>query len=52
MAESGTIFETDKLSGMPMEIMVNGTLYGRGEVVAVADQMAIRVTELIRPEAP
>ena len=49
-AEPGTIFETDKLSGMPMEIMVNGTLYARGEVVAVGDNMAIRVVDLIGPE--
>ena len=49
-AEPGTIFETDKLSGMPMEIMVNGTLYARGEVVVVGDNMAIRVTDLITPE--
>lgn len=49
-AEHGTIFETDKLSGMPMEILVNGTLYGRGEIVAVGDQMAVRVVELVSPE--
>ena len=49
-AEPGTIFETEKLAGMPMEIMVNGTLYARGEVVAVGDNMAIRVTDLITPE--
>ncbi len=49
-AESGTIFETDKLSGMPMEIMVNGALYARGEVVAVGDNLAVRVTDLITPE--
>ncbi len=49
-AEPGTIFETDKLSGMPMEILVNGTLYARGDVVAVGDQMAIRVVDLVSAE--
>ena len=49
-AEPGTIFETDKLAGMPMEILVNGTLYARGEVVALRDQMAVRVVDLVPPE--
>ena len=51
-AETGTIFETEKLSGMPMEILVNGTLYGHGEVVVVGDNLAIRVTDLERPDTP
>ena len=51
-AEAGTIFETDKLSGMPMEIMVNGTLFARGEMVVVGDVLATRVTDLIRPDRP
>jgi len=49
-AEPGTIFETDKLAGMPMEILVNGTLYARGEVVALRDQMAVRVVDFVPPE--
>lgn len=46
-AEKGTLFETDKLSGMPMEIMVNGTLYAKGEMVVVGDRLAARVTEIV-----
>ena len=46
----GSIVETQKLSGMPMEIMVNGSLFGKGEVVVVGDNLAIRITELHKPD--
>ena len=45
----GAVVETKKLSGQPMEIMVNGRLFGHGEVVVVGDNLAIRITELIKP---
>ena len=48
--EPGNIIELEKLSGMPMEILVNGTLFGRGEVVVVGDSLAIRITELFKTE--
>jgi len=46
--KEGSIVETQKLSGQPMEIMVNGRIFGRGEVV-VGDNLAIRITELNKP---
>ena len=46
----GSIVETGTLSGMPMEILVNGTLFGRGEIVIIGDNMAVRVTDLLKPE--
>ncbi|OGG46369.1 MAG: hypothetical protein A3F84_03265 [Candidatus Handelsmanbacteria bacterium RIFCSPLOWO2_12_FULL_64_10] len=46
----GALIETEKLSGMPMEVMVNGQLFGRGEVVVVGDSLAIRITELVKME--
>ena len=48
--KEGAIVETRKLSGQPMEIMVNGKLFGRGEVVVVGDNLAIRITDLIKPD--
>ncbi len=48
--EPGSVIELEKLSGMPMEILVNGTLFGRGEVVVVGDSLAIRITELFKTE--
>ena len=46
----GNVVETSKLSGQPMEIMVNGRLFGKGEVVVVGDNLAIRITDLNKPE--
>ena len=46
----GAIVETRKLSGQPMEIMVNERLFGRGEVVVVGDNLAIRITDLKKPD--
>ena len=46
----GSVVETTKLSGMPMEIMVNGKLFGKGEVVVVGDNLAIRITDLETPK--
>ncbi len=46
----GNVVETEKLSGQPMEIMVNGRLFGKGEVVVVGDNIAIRITDLLKPE--
>jgi flagellar motor switch protein FliN/FliY len=46
----GAIVETHKLSGQPMEIMVNERLFGRGEVVVVGDNLAIRITDLKKPD--
>lgn len=48
--KEGSIIETRKLSGQPMEIMVNERLFGRGEVVVVGDNLAIRITDLKKPD--
>ena len=46
----GSIIETRKLSGQPMEVMVNDRLFGRGEVVVVGDNLAIRLNDLKKPD--
>ena len=46
----GNVVETEKLSGQPMEIMVNGRQFGKGEVVVVGDNLAIRITDLATPD--
>lgn len=48
--KEGSVVELEKLSGQPMEIMVNGALFGHGEIVVVGDNLAVRVTELVAPE--
>lgn len=41
------VIEIDKLAGEAFEVRVNGRIYARGEVVVVADQMAVRITSLV-----
>ena len=48
--KEGSIIETRKLSGQPMEVMINDRLFGRGEVVVVGDNLAIRITDLKKPD--
>ncbi len=45
----GSVLELDKLAGEPLEILVNGKLVARGEVVVVSEKFAIRLTDIISP---
>lgn len=47
---SGTVIELDKLTGESAELLVNGRLIARGEVVVVDENFGLRITEIIRPE--
>lgn len=43
----GSVIELSKVAGEPLDLLVNGQLIGRGEVVAIDDNYGIRVTEVI-----
>ncbi|VAW34555.1 Flagellar motor switch protein FliN [hydrothermal vent metagenome] len=43
----GSVVELNKLAGEPMEIMVNGKLLARGEVVVVNEKFGVRLTDII-----
>jgi flagellar motor switch protein FliN/FliY len=45
----GSIVELEKLSGEPVDILVNGRLIARGEVVVIDETYGVRVTELLDP---
>jgi len=45
----GSVVELDKLAGEPMEILVNGKLVARGEVVVVNEKFGVRLTDIISP---
>lgn len=45
----GSVVELDKLAGEPVDILINGKLIGRGEVVVIEDMFGVRVTEIIPP---
>lgn len=44
----GTIIELDKVAGEPVEVMVNGKLVARGEVVVIEESFGVRITEIIK----
>lgn len=46
----GTILELDKAAGSPADVLVNGRLVARGEVVVVDEDYGIRITEIITTE--
>jgi len=46
----GTVLELDRAAGAPADVMVNGRLVARGEVVVVDEDYGIRITEIVAPE--
>ena len=46
----GSVVELDKLAGEPLDVLVNGTLVARGEVVVVNDKFGIRLLDVVSPE--
>ena len=45
----GSVLELDKLAGEPLEILVNGKLVAKGEVVVVNEKFGIRLTDVVSP---
>lgn len=46
----GSVLELDRAAGAPADLMVNGRLIARGEVVVVDEDYGIRITEIVSPE--
>jgi len=46
----GSLIELDKLTGEPVDILVNGRLIARGEVVVVDENFGVRITEIVSPK--
>lgn len=46
----GSIIELDKLTGEHVDILVNGKVIARGEVVVVEESFGVRVTEIVNPK--
>ena len=44
----GTIIELERQAGAPVDIIVNGNLIAKGDVVVIDDNFAVRVTEIIK----
>lgn len=44
---AGSIVPLQKMSGEPVDVLVNGKLIARGEVVVVDENFGVRVTEMV-----
>ncbi|MCC6226557.1 MAG: flagellar motor switch protein FliN [Microthrixaceae bacterium] len=49
--QPGGVIELERTVGTPIDVLVNGTLIARGEVVVVEDAYAVRVTEVVADAA-
>jgi len=47
-ATEETVIELDKLNGQPLDIKVNGKLFGYGEVVVSNNKYGLRITEILQ----
>jgi flagellar motor switch protein FliN/FliY len=47
----GAVVELDRAAGSPADLLVNGTLIARGEVVVVDEDFGIRITEIVAAAA-
>ncbi len=45
----GSVVELDRAAGEPLDVLVNGTLIARGEVVVINEKFGIRLTDVISP---
>ncbi|MBG0826067.1 flagellar motor switch protein FliN [Planomonospora sp. ID91781] len=45
----GAVVELDRAAGSPVDLLVNGRLVARGEVVVIDENFGIRVTEILSP---
>jgi flagellar motor switch protein FliN/FliY len=46
----GAIVELNKAAGAPVDLLVNGTLMARGEVVVIDEEFAVRISEIVTPD--
>lgn len=44
----GTIIELDRIAGEPIDVLVNGKLVAKGEVVVIEESFSVRITEIIK----
>lgn len=46
----GSVVKLDRPAGDPLDILVNGCLIARGEVVVVNERFGVRITDIVNPE--
>jgi len=46
----GSVVELARMAGEPLDVLDNGTLIAKGEVVVVDENFGIRLTDVVSPE--
>ena len=46
----GSIVALDRLTGEPVDLLVNGQTIARGEVVAIDEEFGLRITQVVSPK--
>ena len=44
-----SMLDLEKAAGDPVDVLVNGKLFARGQVVTVQEHFGVRITELLTP---
>ena len=44
---AGSVIELDKMAGEPVDVLVNGKLIAKGEVVVIDENFGVRITDLV-----
>ena len=47
----GAVLELDRAAGSPADLLVNGRLIARGEVVVIDEDFGLRITEILNDGA-
>ena len=47
--DAGSVVELDRSAESPVDVLVNGTLVARGEVVVVEGEFGVRITSIVEP---
>ena len=47
---AGSVVELERIAGEPIDLMVNGVLIGKGDVVVVNENFGLRITEIVCTE--
>ena len=47
----GAIITLNKMTGEPVDLLVNGRRIARGEVVAIDEEFGLRITQVITPDS-
>lgn len=45
----GSVVELDRALGEPVDVLVNGKLVGRGQIVTIGNEFGVRLSEIVDP---